>query len=489
MANLGDLLAGAAGAPADFRTRINTAAAQAASMNMYRSAETAEAFQRARQVRAEAMASEQKLNAQQNLSASFIKLGFSADVSDGLAGASLAGINPEALEKAMSEDQWRELEHTAQDQTASPQARTVASNVLYASGRWKPDFIQDKGGNNVDFSHTDPLNPQPTSTLNPQGSAALTNADAHMITAKRPGTITMNPQQIDQRATLIANGQLPMPTQYEFTRNPAQAGAIIDAVLQKNPQASSMMQPVMQATYKDFAGGGQNGKRLQGYRTVEAHLDQLDQLADALKNGDNQTVNAIANSVAAWSGDAAPTNAKLLPQFVAAETMRALSNNGIGTGEERDRLQQSMSLTKFSPEQYEGAASTLRNALNGGIESLRRSYDAGTFGRGGQGFLPSFDDVYHGTVASQPMLPKSTPVGPPAGGAEPPAGAAPSSVAVSPSAPPAGGPSHPHGPAAPSASTTPAAPESLLDQAMRQYRLGSPQAVSQVAPPNSGVQQ
>jgi hypothetical protein len=134
-----DLLAGAGnGGNGINRNSLNAQVAEAQAENGYRDAETIGAFQRARQARDEAQASEQRLQAQQNLGTAYTQLlisrGMPADRAATLAQAyadvTLAGGNVEQAQSAVDATTQRQIEEDAHNPNLDPQTRTLAQNAL-----------------------------------------------------------------------------------------------------------------------------------------------------------------------------------------------------------------------------------------------------------------------------------------------------------------------------------------------------------------------
>lgn len=290
---------------------------------------------------------------------------------------------------------------TIADATAQPDARLAAaqsvdpnSNPYQVAGdQLIPRFSPN--------SQTAPPNvfQTPVSQSNigkNDAEANLKNAEATNPTAFHPGATILSPGQVQTRAQMIANGQAPMPSPYEWSKNPKLASDTVTAALALNPNISQNFQSQIASTIKDFAGGGKNGQALTGYRTVDAHAALLKDSIEALQNGDVQGINNITNHAKLLFGDATPVDAKVLPQFIATEAMRALARNGIGGVTDRKELSDSLGIMNQGPEQQQETLAILARILNGGKKSLEASYNAGTMGQAGKPGTPTFDEVYAG---------------------------------------------------------------------------------------------
>jgi hypothetical protein len=433
MSKLGDILSNTN------RPQLNAQVAQSQALNSLRNAQTDDAMGNARKLSDEHTAASGKQGALENLVRT---LKSSGDPHDSMLGDMImgGGGNADELMKATLGNQQLGNRATLGNPNAPVGDQFAAEQGI--QGTMKTPYVA------VPDSYTDVRTPQPPGEpaligQTPHGLAQTAEAASlgNLHTAEmndpakfHPGMQQMAPEDMTTVIRLTAQGLMPLPTAYMFTRNPAQAGAIVRGAEALNPNISSQMQPQIAATMKDFSGGGKNGQSLQGYRTVDAHLGMLDQANTALGNGDVQGLNVIGNTVSKWFGSPAPTNAQLIPQFVATETMRALARNAIGTGEDRTNIQKSIDGMALSPGQGVGVLNQMRGLLQGGKDSLRASYDSGTLGHGGQPGVPSFDDIYSGkgSVAPQPPpVPGALPAG-----TQPTPTAPPPPVAFSPTAPP-----------------------------------------------------
>jgi len=415
---IGDLLAGAAGRPVD-RQGLQAFVANSQALNGLRSAQTEEA-----------MTNAQKLVEQQKARGQFeqalIGSGMDASEAHMIATTAQAGLgdNFAATVKGLGGIQEQGLTATASDpnKLGTPAATAAVQGLSHKVA--EPFAIPETYG-------VQPGMPQPTVQQTPLGAAhtAAAQATAGLTTEKtehpelfRAGGGPASAEDLATRARMVATGQLPPPSQYEWTRNPQQAAQVTRMAESLNPDISAQLQPQIAAAVKDFSGAGKNGQAIIGYRTVENHIQLLQGAMTALGNGDVQGLNWIGNKVAQMTGSTAPVDAQLIPQFVATEAMRALARNGIGTGKDRDNLQAPIDAMKLAPDQGVSVLKTMTNLLQGGKGSLQASYNSGVAGHGGGPGVPSFDDIYNGTVGQKPALPTSntTPIVPP--GTTPPVG-------------------------------------------------------------------
>jgi hypothetical protein len=178
----------------------------------------------------------------------------------------------------------------------------------------------------------------------------------------------------------------PTGTQPPLTMTPQQA------------QGAALL-PLVQKAYHDWSGEGPNGQRLIGYRTVANSLPVLQQTIQALGNGNNTVWNAVRQHWNTLTGDPAPTNMELAPEYVANETLRALRGSGVFSEQEMARLNKAWSVAR-SPAQLQGAVQLTRDMLQSGLQGMRAAYHTSMRGLAGSNGIPTFDDLLAGNVPS-----------------------------------------------------------------------------------------
>ena len=136
-----------------------------------------------------------------------------------------------------------------------------------------------------------------------------------------------------------------------------------------------------QGVVKDFTSG-QTAKTLNGLNTAISHMDQLDQAATALQNGDVRALNKSANFFKTQFGSNATTNFSVVKNFAAGEVAKAVLPGG-GGEHEREEIAEAIN-SSSSPEQLHSAIQTWRNLLAGKTEALRNQWDVGTNGTQGE---------------------------------------------------------------------------------------------------------
>lgn len=408
---LGDLLAGAAGKPVD-RPGLEAFVANSQSMNGLRSAQTDEALLNAQNTIREQQAQD---GLEGNLTDMYTSQGQpyaqAASMAKGMGAIMKSHFGTYQQAAAGGVDMMKQMaQGQVMSPTATPQQRFQADQVLnpgasageqLGDGQIADRFAPLGPNGEVPVQQT-PVSQSVVGKNNADASLATAQANQPQLFHPSAAAGVLDPASIQSRAQGIANGQYPPPSQYEWTKNPKGASAVMSAVTALNPNFTQSLQPQIASTIKDFAGGGKNGQALQGYRTVDAHINLLTDAAAALQNGDVQGLNAIKNHVSTFFGETAPVDANMLPQFIATEAMRALARNSIGAQADRDDAQQKINVMNQSPQQQTEAISALKKILNGGKSSLEASYNAGTMGLAGHPGTPTFDEIYSGNFHATP---------------------------------------------------------------------------------------
>jgi hypothetical protein len=142
-----------------------------------------------------------------------------------------------------------------------------------------------------------------------------------------------------------------------------------------NPDYESTEYNNFNRTVTNF-GTGKQGDTVRYINNAIQHIDVMQQAADALKNGDNQTFNSLMQRLNQEFGTSAPTTFDGLKQIVGTEIERA-ATGGVGAAVDRDRLMESMQRYN-SPDQLKGAFDGFRSLFRGQANSLKNQYENGT---------------------------------------------------------------------------------------------------------------
>jgi hypothetical protein len=121
-------------------------------------------------------------------------------------------------------------------------------------------------------------------------------------------------------AQAIAKGQLPPPTGMALLNPKNQR--MLGRVMEINPEYDASTVSAKRAAATAFTTGSQ-GNALRSVSTASAHLDQLGELADAMKNGNTQVINKVANWYATQTGQPATTNFDAIKNIVGQEVVKS----------------------------------------------------------------------------------------------------------------------------------------------------------------------
>lgn len=148
---------------------------------------------------------------------------------------------------------------------------------------------------------------------------------------------------------------------------PAVRAQIIAGIRQQYPAFDETRYDAKSKAARDFTTGTL-GNTVRSVGTADAHLAQLDELVDALGNGNTPLFNSLANRVAANLGSAAPTNFDAAKQIVGKEVVKAIVANGGGVSE-REEIDRQLSNAK-TPAQLQGIIKQYRQLFGAQYQNL-----------------------------------------------------------------------------------------------------------------------
>lgn len=117
---------------------------------------------------------------------------------------------------------------------------------------------------------------------------------------------------------------------------------------------------------------GKAGNAIRSFNVGISHLDTLNNLADALNNGDLKAFNQIGNFIATQTGQPAPTNFGAAKKIVGDELVKAIVGAG-GTGHDREEVAKTIDAAN-SPAQLKGAIKTVQELMVGQLGGLEQQY-------------------------------------------------------------------------------------------------------------------
>jgi hypothetical protein len=137
--------------------------------------------------------------------------------------------------------------------------------------------------------------------------------------------------------------------------------------------ASSADVKVPASVLKDFTSG-KSAQTLNSFNTATEHLKLLDQLGDALNNGNVPIINALGNRFATATGGAAPTSFNMAKQAVAGEVAKTFK--GQATEGEIASINSVINAAQ-SPTQLKGAIGTALSLMESKRQALMEQYNQG----------------------------------------------------------------------------------------------------------------
>lgn len=182
----------------------------------------------------------------------------------------------------------------------------------------------------------------------------------------------LGPDYIDNQAKAIATYRA-QPQQ--SSRNPAVTAAIMGRVYEINPNYDAKQFNGANRAVTAFDTGKQ-GDQVRSFNTSIAHLNTLQDLTTALKNGDIKALNAAGNAIATQLGKPAPTNFEAAKNIVGDEIIKAIVGGG-GALADRENAANQISAAS-SPAQLLGVIQTYKNLMAGQLVSLKRQYQTST---------------------------------------------------------------------------------------------------------------
>lgn len=387
MAQLGDLLADAAGAHIS-RPALDAYVTQGQAMAGLRTAQTEDALVKAQQGREE-------MQAQSELESA---LGGIMTGSQAKAAATMMrshfGTAKDALD-ALTSAQALGARGTLGDvsQLGTP-AQTAAQQVVQGKVA-EPVNVPDN-------YTTLPGMPTPNVQQSPLGTAKAGEQNAlaglHQAETNNPGAfhpnaanafaadptlandvaefIRLNPNLATNMRSLVSNGGPQVVRAFLRQNAGAQGGIGVDGKpVDPNEPAHQPPNGIVpapgislkeQADIRNDFSKGTGAKQSTYLNTMVSHSNLFDMIADQMQNNDFTPTNAIANLWKKTFGSPVPTNLKIAAEFLGREAVRATVNSGSGTGEERELAVGPSS----SPEGLHGAAQTLRALAAGQARSL-----------------------------------------------------------------------------------------------------------------------
>jgi hypothetical protein len=157
----------------------------------------------------------------------------------------------------------------------------------------------------------------------------------------------------------------------------AELAAGVDGTDQRSAQYGNKADAAARAaSLRAYSASGKEGQALQSANTGLNHLDTIEQLAAAQKNGQTQLFNSIANRLAAETGQPAPTNLAAAITMVAPEVSKAVIG-AAGGQEERAQFAKNFN-PNGSPQQTLQGIGVIKDLMGGRLTEAQRTYERTT---------------------------------------------------------------------------------------------------------------
>lgn len=204
-----------------------------------------------------------------------------------------------------------------------------------------------------------------------------------------PGTGTPAKPQAGDEVVDTPDGQVVIPAGYKaLVHKLATYDAKMPTATSKNPTLAKNLTTWTTALNPDWgegqfeakntvlksASGGADAKKLDAFNTIQSHLASLQQAWGALKNGDIQGANKLANWAGVQFGKAAPSNAAIVNTLVGRELAAVLASGGQVT--DADKKEANVINDQLSQGQQEGAITNIRNLIGGKTNSVVTRFKA-----------------------------------------------------------------------------------------------------------------
>ena len=211
-----------------------------------------------------------------------------------------------------------------------------------------------------------------------QAEKELVKLTAKQATQKLDGSVDAETQRANDEA--IANYSAPMPPQ--SARNKV-AQKLYSDTLARVKQINKDFDPSLKKTTDQVRAGWMDvskpgGKQIQTYNTITHHLAYLDDLVDALKTGDQATINRVGASAAAAIGNPnlAITNVDAAQRVIADEITKGVIGSA-GALVDREKMAE-----LFDPRQpisvFKDNIRILQDLVGGRFASAQKSFESGT---------------------------------------------------------------------------------------------------------------
>lgn len=262
--------------------------------------------------------------------------------------------------------------------TPAQQQALIASGATHATNSAHLD------GNAIDVPIVAGMTPQkitaayaaqgvPVQVIQESGQGAGQGTGPHFHIQRVGGQQGGMMGALQAQAAQIATYRMPPPTGRAATS--AQGVQLMQMVSQIDPDYDATKYHEKNASLLKFATGPQ-ANTVRSINVAVDHLDQLQQAADALGNGNIRAFNGISNAFSAATGHPIPTNFDAIKNFVTDEVTKAIIGGGGGVGDREHAA--SIIARSNSPQQLSQAIGQIQGLMGGQLNGLERQYKGAT---------------------------------------------------------------------------------------------------------------
>ena len=208
----------------------------------------------------------------------------------------------------------------------------------------------------------------------PSGAPVVQN----VATAMKAGLtgedlLTHLPTPLANQVRAIGEGREPSPAARSLT-TPA-GRQLMSMVSAAYPEYDAKNYATMGAAEKAFTSG-KKGDTTRSFNVAVDHLGTLQQVSDALQNGDTRLFNQAGNFIALQTGQPAPTDFAAVKRIVADEVTKAVLG-GAGALGDRKAVDDAISAAN-SPAQLKQVIDRYKQLMGGQLNGLEQQYTAST---------------------------------------------------------------------------------------------------------------
>ena len=215
----------------------------------------------------------------------------------------------------------------------------------------------------------------PSSTeKQPSGAPVVQNASAAMkagLTGE--DLLTHLPSPLASQIRAIGEGREPSPASRSLT-SPA-GRQLMDLVNAAYPTYDAKQYATMGTAEKAFTSG-KKGDTTRSLNVAVDHLGTLQQVSDALQNGDTRLFNQAGNFIALQTGNPAPTDFNAVKRIVADEITKAVIGSAGALGD-RKAVDETISSAN-SPAQLKSVIDRYKQLMGGQLNGIEQQYTAST---------------------------------------------------------------------------------------------------------------